>query len=344
MSIFDNPLMSPENLFALSGNVLAAPNLGVGLGTGFQQIGQNLAVQREKMEGQQIENKTRSFVQKAFPDADVANMPPPVLKMYAEQAIKQRFQPKTSEFKQLDDGTYGVFDGTNFNKLGSAPKQADMPAIADEYNFAKQQGFKGSFQDYQAYKAGLNKSGFMVEQTNDGLRVVQGDLSSAPSKITESQSKDINWLTRGKGANEELSKLDAKLTSLTENTASKAGVLGNYAKSEDYQMAERAGREFLAVVLRKDSGGAITPDEYASYAPTFLPQPGDGPQVIERKRLARERFLDAMNRGLPANMQSVVPNNDPAATTTTPTTDQSATQPKRVILPDGTQGTIRRTK
>jgi hypothetical protein len=127
-----------------------------------------------------------------------------------------------------------------------------------------------------------------------GVNVTVGDNM----KLTEGQSKDIGFYTRGIYANDELAGVDEELTSLGGNVAGKAGTLGNYAKSPEYQRAERSGREFLAVILRKDTGAAVTPDEFATYGPMYLPQPGDDPQTLADKRVARERALGAIKLGL----------------------------------------------
>ena len=127
-----------------------------------------------------------------------------------------------------------------------------------------------------------------------GVNVTVGDNM----KLTEGQSKDIGFYTRGIYANDELAGVDEELTSLGGNVAGKAGTLGNYAKSPEYQRAERSGREFLAVILRKDTGAAVTPDEFATYGPMYLPQPGDDPQTLADKRVARERALGTIKLGL----------------------------------------------
>lgn len=43
------------------------------------------------------------------------------------------------------------------------------------------------------------------------------------------------------------------------------------------------GRKVLASILRKESGAAITDDEWSSYGPIYLPWPGDQPADVERK-------------------------------------------------------------
>lgn len=322
--------LPPEYYMALGGGILSGDNFAQGLGHGFQNASTVLTATREKQEADQQRSATYEALKRIDPDkAELFKSRvltgPQAFSLFSEEKAKREAASKPSWKWMNIDGKLVRIDENS----GTIEQQADYSKAPDPTTIQRDlqaAGLQPGTPEYQrAILEHYRKSGTMVDVSPDGtVRFLQGDISSAPGKMTESQSKDINWLTRGKGANDELSKLDAKLTSLPETTAGKVPVAGNYLKSEDYQMAERAGREFLAVVLRKDSGGAITPDEYATYAPTFLPEPGDGPKVIERKRLARERFLDAMNAGLPEPMQKLVPDPssakespDAAATTTT---------------------------
>ncbi len=56
------------------------------------------------------------------------------------------------------------------------------------------------------------------------------------------------------------------------------------AKGQEFQ---RAGKEWIAGILRKDTGAAVTDGEMALYGPTYLPKPGDSPQVVQDKQRAR---------------------------------------------------------
>ena len=118
-------------------------------------------------------------------------------------------------------------------------------------------------------------------------------------KLTEGQSKDVNYYSRGRYANAELTpQLEQELTSLPQSLWSDVPIVGNYGKTAEYQTAKRAASEFLAVILRKDTGAAVTPAEFALYGPMYLPEPGDTPQVVEAKRAARERALSSLKLGL----------------------------------------------
>ena len=139
-----------------------------------------------------------------------------------------------------------------------------------------------------------DSGGFEVT-TADGTTVRMG---GGAGKLTEQQSKDLVFYERGAGALPTIDRHEKALTSLGENLAGNAGVVGNYLKTEEYQLAEQAGREFLAAILRKDTGAAVTQEEMTQYGVGYLPQPGDSTKVVEQKRISRSRALEAIRKGL----------------------------------------------
>lgn len=57
--------------------------------------------------------------------------------------------------------------------------------------------------------------------------------------------------------------------------------------SANWKNLDQAKREFIAGVLRKDTGAAITNQEFADYDKIYFPQPGDAPQALLQKKAAR---------------------------------------------------------
>ncbi len=57
------------------------------------------------------------------------------------------------------------------------------------------------------------------------------------------------------------------------------------------------GRKVLAAILRKESGAAITDDEWMSYGPIYLPWPGDSKADIDRKMQALQNSAQSMAIG-----------------------------------------------
>jgi hypothetical protein len=138
------------------------------------------------------------------------------------------------------------------------------------------------------------------------LNAPQGGNPVAPTlpKLTEQQSKDVGFVQRGKAANEALTP-DAEKALLSvpdtalQNLPEVLGMnVGRRFQNEKFQTAFNAGRNFLAVVLRKDTGAAITREEWKEYTPLFIPQPGDTPDLLTQKRENRKVAMQAMEDGL----------------------------------------------
>lgn len=122
-------------------------------------------------------------------------------------------------------------------------------------------------------------------------------VKAGPGKLTEQQSKDLVYFNRGIQALEDFEK---NPSAYADGTARFAAGLpgGNYLVSESFQTAQQSGRNFLASILRKDSGAAITPNEETIYGAVFLPQPGDKPGVLAQKTAARRQAIEAIKTGL----------------------------------------------
>ncbi len=163
-------------------------------------------------------------------------------------------------------------------------------------------------EQYDIAAAGMAPAGISVETGPDGqLRVVQGAGAGgiAGKPFTEGQSKDIVYSTRAKGALAAFEPVAGALTSLPGRAAEydPTGFARSRVQSPEFQVAKQAGDEFLNAILRKDTGAAITPAEQELYGKNYLPQPGDGPEVLAAKQAARARAVAAIEAGMsPAQM------------------------------------------
>ena len=133
----------------------------------------------------------------------------------------------------------------------------------------------------------------------DGNPIVQTGAGQKP--FTEGQSKSVTYATRAKGALPTLDSFGDALTSFSQTAAGAVPMnLGRLAQTPEFQQAQQAGDEFLQAILRKDTGAAITPAEMDEYGRTYLPQPGDTPEVLAQKKEARARAVQAMENGMTA--------------------------------------------
>lgn len=58
-------------------------------------------------------------------------------------------------------------------------------------------------------------------------------------------------------------------------------------KDAELQAQEQAERNFVNATLRRESGAAISPSEFENARKQYLPQPGDGPDVLAQKKANR---------------------------------------------------------
>jgi hypothetical protein len=144
--------------------------------------------------------------------------------------------------------------------------------------------------------------GQLARGATTGPQVAQADTgtkSDATSmKLNEGQSKNLNFWNRMDATSGDVDKYAADLMDRGQQFKNAVPLVGNSLVSEGYQRGRRAGEEWLISILRPDTGAAVTPEEWDRYAPTFLPQPGDGPGMLADKTAARKRAADGLKKGL----------------------------------------------
>ncbi len=79
---------------------------------------------------------------------------------------------------------------------------------------------------------------------------------------------------------------------LRENLAPEA--VNNQMRSPEQQTYRQAADQWIRAKLRKESGATITPEESEGEFRTFFPAPGDGPEVVAQKKLARQQAIQGM--------------------------------------------------
>jgi len=202
----------------------------------------------------------------------------------------------------------------NFMALGPEQKQQVLRALEEpqvdlnQYDPASQERLQEPGADTAPAPMDMRE---MIPQEDAMLQGGGGDpqvmggegddvLRYGDAKLTGDQSKSITYYRRGFGSNQVLSdpKMAEALTQYTDTFAGNFGSIGRKFQDADFQVAKRAADEFLAAVLRKDTGAAITNQEFEIYGPMYLPQPGDKPELLAAKSKAREEALIGIEMGL----------------------------------------------
>lgn len=115
-------------------------------------------------------------------------------------------------------------------------------------------------------------------------------------KMTEAQSKALGFGRRAMLADQLLDQVmqnpNTEVSSIkTQIKAALPKWLGNL-KDDREQALTTAKLAFVASVLRKESGAAVTKEEFEQYDKIYFPQPGDSPQTLANKKILRQNFID----------------------------------------------------
>lgn len=138
--------------------------------------------------------------------------------------------------------------------------------------------------------------GTIAQRRRDGSLSV---VSRGGERYTEGQRNAAYFYRRLSGARDELAGLAARGINRPSPAilAFGEGRIRENALSPSDRQWLQAARNWLAPILRKDTGAAITPPEVVFYMGEYLASPTDDPTTIAQKARARARAEDAL-RGL----------------------------------------------
>lgn len=143
----------------------------------------------------------------------------------------------------------------------------------------------------------------IVIQTPQGAREVPAGAAVGIAKeggsLNESQSNAATFADRMANANKDVERLQNINKGATGAMGAAYGslpVIGNMVSSEDRQLFERAKKDFVTAVLRKESGASIAASEFENEDRKYFPQVGDSDRVIAEKAQARAIALQGMQR------------------------------------------------
>ncbi len=259
------------------------------------QIAQSLSAEEAAAERQQL--------QRAVQIASAAQSPE------EWDALAQQYgaEQLVGQFDNRDAVVRGLMTFDQFLEERTGPEEpASVHALRVR---ASEAGLEPGTEAYQEFmrRGGSIPQGMSIEATPDGgMRFVQGEGVGGGEGVefTQQQSKDNVYATRARGALEAFEPVANAMADRGDRILDMLPFgVGREAQGDEFQVAQQAGTEFLQAILRKDTGAAITEDEVDSYGRVYLPRPGDSEAVLETKRQARIRAINALESGMtPAQM------------------------------------------
>jgi hypothetical protein len=188
-----------------------------------------------------------------------------------------------------------------------------------------EQGFKtGVIDEETAYKRldslARMEDSYVSRQIASGERMDARQAAAAERELrraeggkpTEAEQKAAGFAQRMELSNQLLKDIESKV--YTQQAAGKdvgtmyptartqalgsiplvGGYLENIGSSTQQQLYRQAQENWVRANLRKESGAVIGADEMKDEIKTYFPQPGDRPEKIAQKELARQVTQDAM--------------------------------------------------
>ncbi len=132
-----------------------------------------------------------------------------------------------------------------------------------------------------------------------------------PKPPTESERKTRSFYERASASQAELAALEEQGydpsalspgtirdyigTKLKESPSTVTSLFGSFITSPEADLYATASGDFIASMLRYDSGAAVPETEFARYFTTYFPVPGDGPAVKSAKAARRAAVVRALN-------------------------------------------------
>ena len=155
---------------------------------------------------------------------------------------------------------------------------------ANRLAFDKEQGGKPQFHD----------GSWVLPPNAANPQGVSIQVPGFSKPLTEAQGNATAFGMRAKNALENLSKVDT----ITNGDYYKSRLpwgTGNFLMSANGQAAMNAEKNFIAAMLRKDSGAAISQGEYKEAGDQLFPRPGDTVAQLEQKAKNRDVVLASMD-------------------------------------------------
>ena len=112
------------------------------------------------------------------------------------------------------------------------------------------------------------------------------------SIIKGEERKALGFFNRAKDADEAMLPLEEEISGLALPDQFRLRFAPNVAQTPSMQLYRQSQRAFSEARLRRESGAVITQHELDSDSKTYFAQPGDSPELIQRKREARKVVLD----------------------------------------------------
>lgn len=210
------------------------------------------------------------------------------------------------------ESTLGLPSGSLSNKdfLTSTISRGTPTSSIQEYEYAKSQGYKGTFTEYQNEDANRKMSIASAGAVTQGAPTSykEWELAGKPGTY-EQWLKDANvkaptvaqqtvaeYAARIEQANPLIDSLEDSIVGMNIVSFNTQVALPPQFQSSKMQQYMQAARNFINAKLRRESGAVINPTEFAEARQQYLPQPGDSNEVLTQKKANRDLVYASLKK------------------------------------------------
>ena len=168
--------------------------------------------------------------------------------------------------------------------------------------------------------------GKMREQLDARMDLNRQNQEAKQSKEKDMKASQAQALSYGKRIEQSEEVFNNLAASGYDRSGVMAGIgasLPNVMKSSEAQQQAQAERNFVNAVLRRESGSAIAPSEFASAEMQYFPRSGDNEEVLAQKKANRQQVLASLKAEAGEKNWDKV-ERIPTATESKPTSKQKA--------------------
>jgi len=195
------------------------------------------------------------------------------------------------DYKRRFEGTYAGFAGRSaMPEVGTAPAAAVTPATAPAA--AATAAAVPTDPYLRITQPAISREQEEAERKRRAAIEFYGGDEKAAAKIMAKEEEPKEFQTKDALFAERMARSEITLRGITgpEGKKYNPGQLANkwwfddsIFNGQNWRSYQASAREWIAGMLRKDTGAAVTPAEWELYFPTYFPQPGDGLDVQKQK-------------------------------------------------------------
>lgn len=196
--------------------------------------------------------------------------------------------------------------GKDFSSLSAAQIEKIAPqAFSASQQMANQEFSSGESGKSRVFQASENEKNRTYNTAKDVAKAQKDALKEkAPTASQGAAAGYARRLEQSEGVFDQLSAGRYNRASASSSANSK---LPNIAMTKENQQQEQAERNYINAVLRRESGAAISPSEFASAETQYFPRFGDSEEVLAQKKANRAQVGSNFSAEAGATAMSNVP-------------------------------------